>query len=165
MQKTYLYKKQTESALFVLIMGLGFSGFFINLAMTNDRGLIINRILEFSATHATYLYGFLGGIFSLTTISGLLMLIQSLANREDNYLVLYETYFTAPKTTSSKQQFTVKYSKITQLKLKTLKETHILYVYFDNEKITLSQGAFGRENFLEILTFFKNKAPCQIEAY
>ena len=123
--------------LFVLVVAFfGFCAAYIgNIAATNDRGLILNRIIEFSSQGATIFYWVMSILTLALAVVGIFALaISVFSNRE---IVITNSLITCPKGAISKKQTTVNFSDITGIYIQTIQKTRILNIEHIGGKLSI----------------------------
>ncbi|EKE68103.1 hypothetical protein [Gallaecimonas xiamenensis] len=129
-------------------------------AATNDRGLILNHLLEFSAQGATLFYWALAGAALLFVLLAALALVKNnLSKRE---LVLTGTYLEAPKNGISNRLVRVQYSAITDLVLQQVQGIQLLKISHTQGKLTLASSMLpGKEAFAQVLAAIEARVATQ----
>jgi hypothetical protein len=120
-----------------------------NVALTNDRGLILNRIIEFSAQGATIFYWVVAIAALAFVLVGILALIKSMfSNRE---IVITNESITSPKSGFSKQDVTVSFSDITGINMQTIQKTKILNIEHLGGKLSIPNSMLPSKTSFEEL--------------
>ena len=151
----YPYKPKTLSALLVMLFFGACAVFIGNQANTNDRGLIIDRVIELSAPQATIFYWVLTGLCGVFVLLGLMMLVISFAAPRS--VLLTEDSLISPKPFFSKKNIVIRYTAITKLALKQVKHQHFLMVHYAGKKISIPQSLLpNKAAFDELYTKLSN---------
>jgi hypothetical protein len=104
----------------IVIFGVG-AVYMGDIAITNSRGLIVNRILEFSTQGATIIYWVMAGVSSAIAIVGGFGLIKSFVSKRE--IVISSNSITSPKNGFSKIDVTVNFQILQRLLCKSFKRT------------------------------------------
>lgn len=128
------------------------------VAVTNDRGLILNRIIDFSASSASIFYGVLC-IFSLGLVGlGIRGAVASLG--EPNRITLGGTEISAPKNAMSKTMIAIPYSEIINISEKVVQKQAFLVVQSRQKKIEISRSSLASKGkFLELREALIQRIP------
>lgn len=120
-----------------------------NIASTNDSGIIINRIFEFSIQNTTIFYWIMSGASSLFVVTGVFVLIKSIVS--DREIVISETSITSPKSGFSKLDIMVNFSDITNITIQTIQKTKILNIEHTNGKLSIPNNMLPSNQVFEEL--------------
>lgn len=120
-----------------------------NLAITNDRGLILNRIIELSPSSATIFYLVMCILAIGFVVIGCIGIIRSLSTPKK--VVLGDTSISAPKSHLSKKIVTIPYDEIVDLIDQTVQKQVFLIVQGNQKKITIARSSMvSKEKFMEM---------------
>ncbi|WP_455207428.1 hypothetical protein [Kaarinaea lacus] len=155
----YPYKPKPFSAIMIILFCGAFSSFIGSKAMTNDRGLILNKVIEFSTSGATIFYWILTGVFILSTAAGLFMLAKSFS--APRFVRLTEETLISPKSGFSKNNIIIPYKNITNLSFQKVKSQIFLIVHYSGKKISIPQSLLPDE---ETFNEFCSKLSKNIES-
>lgn len=155
--RQYQYKLSMIQGLFVLLLFGLFTYFGLSQAMHNDRGLIINHIIELSASMATYFWWGIAMLSLLFTILGLVMVIKSL--QAPSFITLYDTSMTVPKRPISNTLLTIEYSDIKMMSVNKISWVHTLQIEFLDGKVVIPESNFVNK------TAFKDMADILLEKW
>src|SRR3974377_1058219 len=97
----YPYKPNSGKMALVILLGAGCAAFFVHLAQTNDRGLIIGHTIELSPDDATIFFWCMAALFGLIVLPCVYALLIGLTSSKE--LVLTETELTAPANIFSRE--------------------------------------------------------------
>lgn len=125
------------------------AGVMGNVAITNEKGLILNRIFEFSPQGATLFYWVITGTALMFVLVGLLALAKSVATKRQ--IVISETSITSPKSGFSKIDVTVNFSDITSVTLQTIQKTEILNIEYLGGKLSIPNSMLPNKQAFEKL--------------
>ena len=120
------------------------------LALGNDRGLILNGLVEFSTEGATTFY------WSLTVASGLfvafgsLALLAGLTTKKE--VVLTETEIIAPKNGVSRKLVSVAFSEIGDVNVLSVQGQRFLNVLHQGGKLVIPRNMLADDHAFEELT-------------
>jgi hypothetical protein len=149
MQKQYDYRpKWTIIILTALFFGtcafvLGAS------ANSNDRGVIINGIIELSADSATVFYWVLAGLsIGFVVVAGLLAMMRLTVHQR---IALSETSITIPRSRWSSEEVEVPFGDIIELSASEVSGHRFLKIVYNGGKFTLAASMLSRkEDFNDI---------------
>lgn len=120
-----------------------------NVALNNDRGLILNRVIELSQQSATIFYWVITFAALVFVLAGLMILITSLtSNRE---IIITASSITAPKNGFSKLSITVNYVDITNINTQIVQKTKILNIVHRNGKLSIANSILPNKAAFEEL--------------
>jgi Na+-transporting methylmalonyl-CoA/oxaloacetate decarboxylase gamma subunit len=140
----------------IVLFGYG-SVHMVSLAATNERGLILNRIIELSPQGATIFYwviSVVGIVFSALAI--LAILISIFSKRE---IVITDNEITSPKSAVSRKDITVKFSDIEEIKLQSIQSTKILTIKHASGKLSISSSMLpSTTHFEKLVLLLSSKA-------
>ncbi len=135
--KIYRYTfSKWRTVIGLLIFG-GATFFMAKDALTNDRGLTINNIIELSANGATIFYWVVALICFLVVLMFLLIAVFSSNNR---VITLTEQAIIAPKSGISKKILTIPYIDITELKTQQVGSNRLLTITHSEENLIIPQS-------------------------
>lgn len=123
----------------IMILAIAFfgacAGFMADIAANNDRGLILNRVIELSPQNATIFYWVIASASMVFVVVGFFALVKSFfTNRE---IVITETSITSPKSALSKLDVTVNFSDISNVTIQTIQRTRILNIKYSGGKLSI----------------------------
>ena len=125
------------------------------MARTNDRGLIIDHIIELDANQATMFYWGLTAIFAIGLVLGILGLISALTERQ--YVELTEREITIPRLLW-RGKTSVPYATIkkvyTQVYTQTATPTVYLLMEHDEGKVYLNGSYLPSKADFEAVALF-----------
>lgn len=130
--KKYKYQGKWWSIILGLVMFGGTMVLFYNKAMYNDRGLILNGIIELSENGATIFYGVLF-VFSLLFVLGAIYGIY-FKLKKPVYLTLDDKKIVLPPVGIQRQTRTILYADIISLEETKVSGQHILTIYTQQGK-------------------------------
>lgn len=120
-----------------------------NIATTNDRGLILNKILEFSTGGATIFYWILTACAAVFVVLAIVGLISGLITKKE--IVLTESTISAPKSGISKKVVTLQYSEISEVSMQTVQNQKFLNILHQDGKLSIPQSMLPNKNDFEKL--------------
>ena len=126
------------------------------VALTNDKGLILNRSLRLSESGADIFYWCLTGASIIFVLFGTLALIKgSKAERE---VLATQEFISAPKNGLSNKIITINYSDITDLRVQTVQKQRFLSIFHSGGKLSITQNMLPNEDaFEELMEFVASK--------
>ena len=116
----------------------GMGAFMALEAMTNERGLILQRIIHLSAQGATVFYWSIAITCALFVLAGLAGFIAGLVS--ERYLRLTPTEISAPRFGWSRTDTVVRLAEVTQIALQSVQKQRFLNIYHREGKLTISQS-------------------------
>lgn len=151
---TYPYRPNALVMAFVSLCCAALAAIMANTAATNDTGLVINSLSEFSAPNATLIYGVMAASCLGLAVLGLLGLRSGL--KPARMITLNDTSITAPKGLLGNAMVSVPYANILDLKRQIISRQDLLYIYHSTGTLNLSLNALknklAREEFLSALS-------------
>lgn len=146
----YPYKPKVVIFLFATVFFAGCALVLGNVAINNERGLILNRIFEFSAGAATVFYWCLTAASGLFIILGLMGLIFGLTSRKE--IIITENGITAPKSGLSKKNISISFSDITNINIQSVQKQELLNIFYKDGKLTIPQSMLpNKQSFDELV--------------
>jgi len=128
-----------------------------NIALTNDRGLILNQIIEFSVEGATIFYWCLTVASGLFVIFGILGLMSGLTTKKE--IIITENEISAPKSGISKKIVSVKYSEITEMNIQSIQKQRFLHIFYQGGRLTIPQSMLpSKQAFEELVNLVSTRA-------
>lgn len=107
-------------------------------ALTNERGLIVQRFIHLSPQGATIFYWCVAALCALFVLAGLASFMVGLASKR--YLRLTSTEISAPKFGWSRSNTVVRLAAITQIAVQTIQKQRILNIYHRGGKLSIVQS-------------------------
>lgn len=133
--------------------------FFSQKALSNDRGLIINGIIELSESSATVFYwvlAFFSLCFVLVTIA---FIIHRIKFRQRIAFISSEIIVPASRWSSAEKS--IEYKSISDLSIFKFNGQKTLNIIHSDGKSTISSGMLKRKTFDEIVDFLSAKVGKQ----
>ncbi len=150
------YKPNKFMFLLVVAFFGACAGIMGNVAITNDKGLILNRVFEFSPQGATIFYWVITGLSLVFVLVGLLALAKSVTTKRE--IVISETSLTSPKSIYSKIDVTVNFSDITNVTLQTIQKTKILNIEYLGGKLSIPNSMLpNKQAFEELVSLLQTR--------
>jgi len=140
----YPYKPKPITAIGVIVFFGICAAFIGNQAHTNDRGLILNKIIEFSENGATTFYWVLTALCITFVVAGIFMLIKSIS--ATRFVSLTQDSIISPKPGFSKKNIIIPYADIESLSLQKVQNQVFLMVHFSGKKISIPKSLLPDEN-------------------
>lgn len=136
-----------------LLGGLFFAGCGVVLgkvALDNDRGLILNGLIELDTGDATTFYGVLAAACIGFVAIALVSTVRAFGAPHE--VVLDATSITAPKGVMQKVVVTVPYTRITDLQVTQVQSQKLLTIHHADGKLVIARGMLPtRADFEELL--------------
>ena len=145
----YPYKPKIVVFLLSTLFFVGCTLVFANMALTNDRGLLLNKIIEFSTEEATLFYWGLGAASAAFVIIGIAGLLSNFTTKKE--VVLTEDGITAPKSGISKKIVSVKFSEITDLYVQSIHRQRLFNIVHQSGKLVIPQSMLPNKQAFEEL--------------
>ncbi len=120
------------------------------IALTNDRGLLLNRIIELSTEGATILYWCLAVVSGVFVIIGAFALLSNLTTKKE--IVLTKSEILSPKSGISKKIVAIMYSQITDVNIQSVQKQRFLNIVYPKGKLSIPQSMLANEQAFEELT-------------
>ncbi|OAD22673.1 membrane protein [Candidatus Thiomargarita nelsonii] len=128
-----------------------------HLALTNDRGMILNQIIEFSVEGATIFYWCLTVASGLFVIFGILGLMIGLTTKKE--IIITENEISAPKSGISKKIVSVKYSEITEMNIQSIQKERFLQIFYQGGRLSIPQSMLpSKQAFEELVNLVSTRA-------
>ena len=124
-------------------VGMGYA------AITNDRGLILNGIFEFSIEGATIFYWCVASVSILFVIAAIFALIAGMSN--PMLVRLTPIDFSAPKHAFAKKPPVLKVSDITQISIQSIQKQRFIYIYTETENLNIAESMLPSSEAFEEL--------------
>ncbi|MBI3561819.1 MAG: hypothetical protein HY080_08895 [Gammaproteobacteria bacterium] len=135
-----------------IALGLGY------IAKTNDRGLILNRVIEFSVEGATIFYGCLAVACGVLAIFGVIATIIGLTTKKE--ILLTRSSISAPKSAISKKILTIPFKDVTKINIQTVQKQKFLHIIHARGKLTIPQNMLpSKKLFEELTTLIASRIP------
>ena len=140
--------------IFVIVFFGACTFFMGNEAATNEQGLILNGIIEFSTKGATIFYWAIAASSLAFVVLGFLLLIISISSKRE--IVITEDSITSPKSGLSKQNITVHFSDITGMYIQTVNKTKILNIEHHYGKLSIASSMLpSKTQFDELVSLIQ----------
>lgn len=131
--------------LFFAVLFLGIcSIFMIHKGINNERGLIINGIIRFGVTGATYFYYIMGGISLILFLIAILGLFMG-----KRKLIVSNKYLLFPKMLVFSNEKVMNYKDIVSISEQVYKKNKILTLKSKNNFIRISPELFDSKEVYE----------------
>jgi hypothetical protein len=124
----YRYKPNAGIMVLATATGAGFAYLSAYAARTNDRTLVIDRLITLSPSEASILFWVIAALFALATVLGAHGILVGLFTRRE--IILTDTDLKIPIGVVARRSFKeVKFANITRLTSKSYRGRYSLYVY------------------------------------
>jgi len=149
MERQYDYRPKWT---IIVLCALFFGGCAFILgaeANGNDRGLILNGIIEFSPGGATIFYWVLAVLsFGFVVLAGFLAIVRLVVHQR---IVLTESSITVPRSRWSSEEVPVPFGEILEMSASEVSGQRFLTIAYSSGKFTLTASMLPRkEDFQEI---------------
>lgn len=120
------------------------------IALSNDRGLILNKIFEFSTEGATLFYWCLTAASGVFAVFGAIALYSGLTTKKE--IVLTENKIMSPKSGISNKIISILYSEITDVNIQSVQKQRFLNILYPGGKLSIPQSMLTNKQAFEDLT-------------
>ena len=120
-----------------------------NVALTNDKGLILNGIVEFSTEGATTFYWWLVFGSGLFVVLGSIIVLSGLMKKRE--IVLTETQISAPKNGLSSKIVAVTFSNIVDVSILAVQGQEFLNIQHRDGKLVIPRNMLPTKQAFEEL--------------
>lgn len=151
----FYYKTSTFKNLLGVFLFGAMTATLVHKAITNDRGLTINHIIELSPNSAAFFYWAGAIILSSVTLFGLWGIFAGKSLKKE--IILTDHEISAPKSVISKKIVTIKYSDITGLNIQTVQKSKFLNIIHNGGKLTIPNSQLSNDDFKKILEIITSK--------
>jgi len=148
------YKPNIIVFLFVIVF-FGICGatlFYV--AKTNDRGLVINHLIELSATGASYFYGVLALASSLFVLLGIIVIGRGITSKRE--VIVGASAISAPKSGISQRMVTVAFGDISSMNVQKVQRTRILNINYNGGRLSIPNnmvpGKTGFDDLVKLIS-------------
>lgn len=134
------------------------SAVYIHLIITNDRGLVINRIVELDAHGATVFYAVLGAASMLFVIFAAVATIYGQLKKP--LLVLAEDHLIVPHGFIRKRPKIIHFADIRRITYQSVNGQRFLTLWSSGGKVSIARSLLESEAVFEaISTFIHDRTP------
>jgi hypothetical protein len=123
--------------------------FYFYKTATNDRGLILNGLLEFGAAGATAFYCTLGVLSLMFVLSAVLGVAHGLIRRP--VLIVADDYITVPGTFLRRRENRIVLSQITAASIQKIYGQQLLTVWSGASKVTIARSMMPSQELFDRL--------------
>ena len=136
-----------------MLAGMAFFGAcaagMASAALNNDRGLLLNGIIEFTPDGATRFYGAIAIVSALFVVGAIMMLVLSFTSPGSVRLTAAELY--APGTGFGRKPKAIPLHEIVDIGVQTIQRQRFMNVYHRGGKLSLAQSMLpSKEAFEEL---------------
>lgn len=146
----------------LLLISVGFGAatwFFGQLALTNDRGLVINGIIHFNETYATLFFALLAVLSGAFASVGIIGIIRS-GLVPAPMLVLEEDQMRVPSGLFQRHTKIVSFADVKGFEFMGTGGNHLFTVRTANEKAVINSQLLGsKERFEEVCRTIMDRLP------
>ncbi len=146
----FTYKPRITVFLFSGLFFVGCALVLAHIARTNDRGLVLNRIIEFSEEGASIFYWSLAAASGVFVVLATMALYSSLTLKRE--VILTEDRITAPKSGMSKKLVAIRFAEITDVNIQSVQSQKFLNIVHEGGKLTIPQSMLPNKEVFEELT-------------
>jgi len=134
----YPYKPKPWVMLAAMLFFAAAGAFLTMEALTNERGLVIQRIIHLSPQGATITYWCMAVVCAVFAIGGLAGFIAALVSK--NYLRLTPTEISAPRFAWSRANTIVRLCEITEISIQDVQKQRFLHLRYPGGKLSITQS-------------------------
>jgi uncharacterized membrane protein len=145
----YTYKQKPLPAIFGILFFVLCTYFLAKKASNNSQGLILNHIIEFSASGATNFYWALTFCSVIFVTLGAFLLIQSIFN--SSTIKLTSQSMIAPTNGLRTKLVEIPYSSIQRIQIQSVQKQKFLHIFYLGGKHSLIQARFRNNEEFEML--------------
>jgi hypothetical protein len=148
MNETFRYRAKPTT----MILAGGFfalcGSFYIYKAITNDRGLIINGIIELGPTGATAFYAVLATLSALFVVVAVIAMVHGLLR--EPVLTLADDHIVVPGSLLRRQPRRIDFGTVTKTSIQSVHRQRFLTIWSTQGKVAIarsmldSDGVFDR---------------------
>lgn len=150
------YKPNIATFTMSLMFLCGLTIYVGYIASTNTQGLILNRIIELSANHATIFYWSISVASGLLTLLGAITFIAALKYKKE--IIVSGNTIIAPKSGISKKIITFDLNEVTDVYIQTIHKQKILNIVHPANKLSIPQSILpGKKAFEELTELIMSK--------
>jgi hypothetical protein len=132
--------------------------FYIHLVITNDRGLIINRIVELDAHGATVFYAVLGAVSLFIVMTAAAATIYG--HLKKPLLVLAEDHLIVPHGFIRKRPKVIHFADIRRITYQSVNGQRFLTIWSSGGKVSIARSLLESEAVFEaVSTFIHDRTP------
>ncbi|MFG1227394.1 hypothetical protein [Xanthobacter wiegelii] len=143
----YRTTRPIMTVLGILAFGAGAYVLFLR-SQTNVRGLVLNHIIELSASDASFFYLALAAASVVLCLMGIVILLLSLfANRN---IEITSTHLSVPRGILSPNNAIIPWDSITGLRDISMSNHHWLDVFHTGGKVRIAENMLGSEDFATV---------------
>ena len=162
-EREYPYRpKWPAIALCALFFGAG-AAFMAHMALSNDRGLVINGIIELSSEGARVFYWIIAGLFAAFVLLAAMLVAVRLTSRQR--VVLTPEAILVPRGSWSSEDIALPFAEISDLVLVEVQGERFLNIIHEGRKYTLAASLLpSKEDFDAIRRRLEERAGATAEA-
>jgi hypothetical protein len=134
----YRYKPKPWVMLAAMLFFAAAAVFLTMEALTNERGLIIQRVIHLSPQGATITYWCMAVVSAVFAIGGLAGFIAALVSKQ--YLRLTPTEISAPRFAWSRANTIVRLKEITEISVQAVQNQRFLNLRYAGGKLSITQS-------------------------
>lgn len=134
----YSYKPKPWRVLLGAAFFAAIAVFMSNEALTNDRGLILNGLIELSVRGASIFYWTVAAVGSVFVAAAIPLFIAGLVSR--SVITVTVTELAAPRTALSRHVIVIRLSDIKQVAVQTVQKQRFLKVHHCGGNLSIAQS-------------------------
>jgi hypothetical protein len=143
------YKPKPRIMLIGALLFAALGGFAAMEAMTNERGLVLERLIHLSPQGATIFYWSLAAACALLVPLGLASFAAGFVGRR--YVRLTSTELSAPRFAWSKSNTVVALADILDIAVQSVQKQRFLHVHYRGGRLTINQSFLPSRDAFEQL--------------
>ena len=146
----YDYKPKLWSSLLLSLFFAGCAVLIGKSALENDRGLILNGLIELDTGDATIFYWVLTALCAAFVAIGILSSVRAMG--APHQIVLDATTITAPKGVMGRALATVPYARVDGVEVTEMRSQKLLTIRYPEGKLVIARGLLpSKDAFEELL--------------
>lgn len=127
-----------------IAVGLGY------IAFTNEQGLILNGVVEFSIGGATTFFWGLATASGIFAVIGVIAVAGALTSKRE--IVVSDSIISAPKSGFSKEIITINLTEVTDVNIQSVQKQKFLNIIHPSKKLAIPQAMLPSKQLFERLT-------------
>lgn len=151
----FTYKPKISTFSFVTIFGILGTFVMSHRALNNDRGLILNGIIEFSENGATIFYWIMTAFCLAFALVGAFTVFQGVFLQRE--IILQENSFSCPKKLLSSQIVSINYADITATNIFQSQQTFLEILHIGGRLSILQSALPNKQAFYQLIEILKEK--------
>ena len=150
------YKPNMKLFVLVMVFFGACAAVLFQVAKTNDRGLVINHLIELSATGASYFFAALALASLGFVLIAILAIYRGLTSERE--VIVSDDSITAPKSGVSKRMVTLRFEEVSAMKVQKVQKTRVLHLTSSQGKLAIPNNMIpGKTGFDDLLALVSSR--------